>query len=68
MRRGRQFVLRVQTPGSEPTRGSVLDQGDGTYAASYAVDKAGPYVLGLSASAGGSRLALEASAHPERRT
>ena len=56
--------LRVQTPGSEPTRGSVLDQGDGTYAASYAVDKAGPYVLVLSASAGGSRLALEGVCAP----
>ena len=54
---GASLSLRVQTPGSEPTRGSVLDQGDGTYAASYAVDKAGPYVLVLSAGVGGSRLA-----------
>ena len=42
----------------------VLDQGDGTYAASYAVDKAGPYVLVLSAGAGGSRLALEGTCSP----
>ena len=61
---GASLSLRVQTPGSEPTRGSVLDQGDGTYAASYAVDKAGPYVLVLSASAGGSRLALEGVCAP----
>ena len=61
---GASLTLRVQTPGSEPTRGSVLDQGDGTYAASYAVDKAGPYVLVLSAGAGGSRLALEGTCAP----
>ena len=56
---GASLSLQVQVPGSEPTRGSVLDQGDGTYAASYAVDKAGPYLLVLASQT--SRLALEGS-------
>ena len=29
---GASLTLQVQVPGSEPTRGAVLDQGDGTYA------------------------------------
>ena len=54
---GASLTLQVQVPGSEPTRGAVLDQGDGTYACSYAVDVAGPYLLVLASQS--SRLALE---------
>jgi len=42
---GASLTLQVAAPGQEPMRGSVLDQGDGTYTASYAVDQAGPYLL-----------------------
>ena len=54
---GASLTLQVQVPGSEPSRGAVLDQGDGTYACSYAVDQAGPYLLVLASQS--SRLALE---------
>ena len=54
---GASLTLQVQVPGQEPSRGAVLDQGDGTYTASYAVDQAGPYLLVLASQS--SRLALE---------
>ena len=66
---GASLTLQVQVPGSEPSRGAVLDQGDGTYACSYAVEQAGPYLLVLASQS--SRLALEGAcaagpADPER--
>jgi hypothetical protein len=54
---GASLTLQVQVPGSEPSRGAVLDQGDGTYACSYAVDVSGPFLLVLASQS--SRLALE---------
>ena len=59
---GASLTLQVQAPGQEPMRGSVLDQGDGTYTASYAVDQAGPYLLVLASQS--SRLALEGTCEP----
>jgi hypothetical protein len=59
---GASLTLQVQAPGQEPMRGSVLDQGDGTYTASYAVDQAGPYLLVLASAS--SRLALEGVCRP----
>ena len=59
---GASLTLQVQAPGQEPARGSVLDQGDGTYTASYAVDQAGPYLLVLASQS--SRLALEGACEP----
>ena len=46
-------------------RGSVLDQGDGTYLASYAVDRAGPYALVVTSKLHpGARLRLLGSCAP----
>ena len=59
---GASLTLQVQAPGQEPARGSVLDRGDGTYTASYAVDVAGPYLLVLASQS--SRLALEGVCEP----
>jgi filamin len=59
---GASLTLQVQAPGQEPMRGSVLDQGDGTYTSSYAVDQAGPYLLVLASQS--SRLALEGLCEP----
>ena len=59
---GASLTLQVQAPGQDPARGSVLDRGDGTYTASYAVDVAGPYLLVLASQS--SRLALEGVCEP----
>ena len=59
---GASLTLQVQVPGQEPTRGAVLDLGDGAYAASYAVDQAGPFLLVLASQS--SRLALEGVCAP----